>query len=456
MAKDALLCGDVRRLTLRLSLPALFAMLFSGLSSLLDALFLSRPDAQIAAAVGLCFPLATVLQTIGFTAGIGAGSLVSRSIGSGTSAALERAQTAAATALYGAVGLALFFCLLGQCFPEALVRLLGGKKDVSPFAVSYARWVLLSGPVSCASLVLSSLLRGQGHTAPGVLAYGAGTLLGAALCALLVSRLSLGITGAGIAMLAREALILLLFINRSLRLPGALRPRPRDARLRLCILADIMRSGTPTLVRQGLSSVSGILLTRACAQLGAYAVAGMGLALRILSLISSCVIGFLQGFAPVCGAAYGAGQMERVREGYLFCRRLLLVSLLALGGALFFAAPALMRRFSPDAQTALFGAGVLRAQSAVLFAQGVVLLMNALTQSMGLPLRATLIASGRQGYVLIPLLFVMPRLFALQGIIYAQPVSDLLSLLIGWALMKGLTGFSSSRCGYCDAPKASR
>jgi len=455
-AQSRLLHGSEKTLILRLALPGLIAMLFSGLGTLLDAFFLARCGADAAAAAALCFPLVTLLQTIGFTLGMGAGSFVSRVIGSGKRDAHTRPESAAAAALYGALALSGVFCLLGQLFPAPLLRLLGAQERLLPAAVSYARWVLLGGVLACPGLVLASLLRGQGHTLPGMAACGAGTLLGGALCFLLVSQLSLGIPGAGAAMLAREALILLILTVCTLRIPGVLRPLPRDIRLQPRVLSDIMRSGTPTLVRQGLMSVSGVLLSRQCALLGTAAVAGMGAAQRVLSLISACTIGFLQGFSPVCGAAYGAGQAQRVRESYVFCRRLLLVCLLALGAGLFFAAPALMERIAPDAQAAQMGILVLRAQSAVLFAQGAVLLMNTLTQSMGLPVRATLIASSRQGYALIPLLIALPRVLGVPGIIIAQPVSDIISLFIGWALVSGFTGFSFSPCGCCDARRASR
>lgn len=455
-AQNRLLHGSVSSLTLRLALPGLAAMLFSGLGTLLDAFFLSRCGADAAAAAALCFPLLTLLQTIGFTLGMGAGSLVSRLIGRGESASSDQARQAAAAAVYGSAALASIFCLIGLLFPAPLLRLLGAKAHLLPSAVSYSRWVLAGGMLLCPSLVLGSLLRGQGHTLPGMAAYGAGTLLGGALSFLLVSRLRLGIFGAGAAMLSREALVLLILIFYTLRIPGALRPRLRDAVPRPDVLRGIMRSGTPTLVRQGLMSVSGILLSRQCALLGTAAVAGMGAAQRVLSLISSCVIGFLQGFSPVCGAAYGAGETQRVKDSYVFCRRFLLLCLLALGVGVFFAAPALMARIAPDADAAHFGTLALRAQSAVLFAQGAVLLMNALTQSMGLPVRASLIASSRQGYVLIPLLMILPRLWGAAGIISAQPVSDLASLFIGWALVSGFTGFSFAPFGCCDARRGSR
>lgn len=436
-AQKRLTTDAIPALTLRLALPGLLSMLACGLCTLLDAVFLARCGEGAAAAAALCFPLVTLIQTIGFTLGMGAGSLLSREIGGGGD--MQRARTAAAAALYGAVLLACLLCLPGIFFPRALLRFLGAQMDGIAPAVSYARWVLACGVFSCAGMVLSSLLRGQGHTVPAVFAYGAGALLGAGLGFLLVVRLRWGVAGVGAAMLARELLILAVFIVYTLRTPGAVRPLLRDLRgFRLRDLALIMRSGTPTLVRQGLSSISAVMLSRLCAQLGTPFVAGTGAAQRVVNLVSSAIIGFGQGFSPVCGANYGAGRMDRVRQAYRLCMRLLVIALSLLGAALFALAGALLGRLCTDAQAATFGAAFLRGQCVVFFAQGAVILMNMLTQSMGLPVRASLVAASRQGYVLIALLMVLPRWLGAWGLILAQPVSDMLSLGIGLLLTRQL------------------
>ncbi len=435
-AQHDLLRGGVRALTLRLALPGLVSMLASGLSALLDAVFLARIGPDAAAAAGLCFPLVTLIQTIGFTLGMGAGSFISRTLGREGTAASGQAEAAASLALYGAAILGAALCLVGQLFPRPLLRLLGAQDTLLPATAAYARFVLFSAPLTCASLVLSSLLRGQGHTACAMVSCGAGLALGAGLGALLTPRL--GIAGAGAALLTREALVLLLFLYYTLRTPGALHPPLRAFSLKPRVFADVMRFGTPTLARQGLMSVSGVMLSRTCAQIGAPAVAGMGFALRAVNLVSSTIIGFGQGFSPVCGAACGAGRLDRVQEAYRFCLRLLTAALLALGAAVFFLAPGLLSRIGAQAEAAQFGALVLRAQSAVFFAQGAVILMNMLTQSMGLTVRASLVACSRQGYVLIALLLLLPRAFGAWGLILAQPSSDLISLGIGWLLTRPL------------------
>ena len=441
------------RLVLRLAFPSMAAMLASSLASLTDALFLSRISSSLASAAAYCLPLISFIQTVGFTLGMGAGSFVSRRLADRDT---SRSESAASTALAAALALGALICLLGQLFPSSLLRLLGAQKNDLPAMIAYVRFLLAGAPITCASLVLGSLLRAQGRPLPCAAAYALGTLLGAALSYVLICQRSLGVLGAGIAMLAREAFILAVFSYYMLRGHSALRLSLCAVSVHPAVAADIMRSGTPTLVRQGLMSVSGTMLSHALAQFGENAAAGMGLALRAVNLVSSAMIGFSQGLSPVCGANFGAGNTDRVKEAYRFSIRVCTVSLIALGTAVFFFAPALMSRFAPDAASAAFGTAALRAQSAVFFAQGAVILMNALTQSMGLTVRATLISSGRQGYVLIPLLMLLPRFFDARGLIYAQPASDLLSLAIGWALMMKFTGFSFSPCGCCDARRASR
>ena len=435
-AENAFLQGSVRKLTLRLALPCLLAMLFSGLSTLFDALFIARLNPSLAAAAGFCFPIVTLIQAIGFTLGMGAGSYVSRELGKG--AMSGRAVSAASTAFFLALMLGGLLCLLGQLFPQTLLRLLGAKENALSSTIPYARFVLFCAPLTCTSLVLASLLRAQGKPMPILAAYSLGAAAVTGLSFLLIGRCAMGVFGAGIAMLTREALVLAVFFFYIFREKDCLRPSLRAVSLRLETFQDIMRSGIPTLVRQGLMSISGIMLSRMLAQFGESAVAGMGLALRMVNLITSAIIGFGQGFSPVCAANYGADRMDRVQDAYRFCMRACLSVLPLLGAAVYVAAPFLLDSFAPDETIAAFARLALRAQCVFFFAQGAIILMNMLTQSMGFPVRAILVACGRQGYILIPILLTLPRLLGAWGLILAQPVSDALSLGVSWLLTRSI------------------
>ena len=443
MTDTALLAGDARLLTLKIAAPGVIAMLASSACQLLEALVLSRNDAPLAAAVGACLALILLEQTVGFTLGMGAGSFVSRCIGraGGSGQVPEAAEQAAATAFFAALALSLLLLAVGFFPAAALLRLLGAPESAVPTGVPYARYVLADGPLLCGALVLSSLLRAQGKTLPYMVAALVGSALGTALLFFLCARLHWGVHGAGIAMLAREAATLGVLLAYTLRRRELIRPSLRRVRLTTAVFADIMRSGLPTLLRQGATSLSAAMLSRVSSGFGAPVLAGMGLCARAVMPFVSAVIGLGQGFQPVCGAAFGANQIPRCRAAYRFCGRVLFVFSLAVGAAVFAFAPTLAARFAPDAQTADVARAALRLQSLVFFAQSAVILMTMLTQAMGQTIRASLVATSRQGLFFLPLLLLLPRIFGLWGLLACQSVSDLVSLVFSWLLTRRVFTF---------------
>ena len=431
--RAALLAAPVRGLLLRMAVPSLAAMLATGLCTLLDALLLARESPGVSAAAGVCFPILAAQQTVGFTLGMGAGSHVSRVVGAGEEAS---ARQVAAAALLLALLLGLALLASGFFLLTPLLSRLGADADVLPHAAAYARPLLLASPLSCVGLVLASLLRAQGKAALNMLAYVVSGSLGAGLSVLFILHLGLGAYGAGLALLSREALACLLLIILYLRARNMLRPGVRDITLRPWVFPAILRSGLPTLLRQGAASLSGAMLSRAAAAAGSAALSGMGIAVRVLALISSAAIGFGQGFAPVCGVNFGAGKHDRVQDAYRYSMRVLVAALLVCGALLFAFAGRLLALFSAEAQVAAFAVRVLRAQSPVLACQGAVILMNMLTQSRGQTVRATLVAISRQGLFLIPLLLTLPRLFGETGFVLCQSAADVCALVFSLCVLR--------------------
>lgn len=427
--RKEMLTGDVRILTLKIAAPSMAAMLATSAATLCDALLLFGHGTGVSAAVGACFPLLTLIQAIGFTLGMGSGSFVSRCLGRRET---EAARCAASTALLVALVLCAGLLVPGMLFTQPLLKLLGAQGEALIPGVPYARYVLVCAPLLCANLVISSLLRAQGRTLPNMAAFTLGSAAG--IACLFVLAKPMGIHGAGISMLLREGLTLALLIRPLLRDRTLLRPSPRYVRLTVQTGRDIMRSGLPTLLRQGAMSLSAVLLNRVSAGFGQTALAGMGLAVRAAAIVSACVIGFGQGFQPVCGVCFGAGNMQRLRDAYRFCMRTVTVAMLAAGAAVFFFARPLLALLGTQEDVIAFAAMALRAQSPFFFAMGAVVLMNMLTQAMGLTVRASLVASSRQGLFFVPLLLILPRCFGEIGLILCQGASDVLSLLFSLLL----------------------
>jgi len=453
-ADPRLTSAPIHPLVFSMALPAMVGMIASSLGALMDTLLLGRESVQLLSAVSISLPLLTLIQTLGFTLGMGSGSFVSRSLGRCDK---RSAYGAASMAFVFSLIVSLILCTAGFFLARPLVSLLGAQGDTAAPATAYARYVLASGPLLCASLVLSSLLRAQGKTVANMIAFTTGTAAALPLQLLLVRTFSLGVHGTGASMLIREAVTLSILIAAFLREKPLIRPTLRVFSLRRSVFRDIMRSGLPTLLRQGLMSVSAALLTRACALYGDAALSGMGLAVRMVTLISSAVIGFGQGFQPICGVNFGAGRIDRVFDAYRFCMRCVLSALVLLGAALFLFSAPLLSPFAPDADVLRFAKSALRIQSLTLFAQGAVIMMNMLTQAMGLTVRASVIATSRQGFVFIPLVLILPRLFGTAGLLVCQSASDLISLALCALLTRSvIRDFSCGRGGYSDARKASR
>ena len=455
MNNTALLSGDVRLLTLKIAAPSVAAMLASSACQLLEALVLSQKNAALSAAVGASFALILLEQTIGFTLGMGAGSFVSRCIGravgakppahpKGRSQTSEAAEQTAGAAVFSALLLSGLLLLGGFFLAGPLLRLLGASENAVAAGVPYARYVLASGPLLCGGLVLSSLLRAQGKTLPNMAAALIGSSIGTALLFFLCFRMNLGVHGAGLAMLAREAVTLAVLMIYASRRTELIRPSLRRARFTLPVFAEIMRSGLPTLLRQGATSLSAAMLSRVSAGFGAPVLAGMGLCARAVMPFTSAVIGFGQGFQPVCGAAFGANQRTRCRTAYRFCRRILLGFSLLSGAVFFFLVPTLTARFAPDAQTADVARAAIRLQSLAFSAQSAVILMTMLTQAAGQTVRASLVATSRQGLFFLPLLMLLPRFFGLWGLLACQSVSDWMALGFSAKLLKSAFNFSGT------------
>lgn len=448
MADTALLSGDARLLTLKIAAPGVTAMLASSACQLFEALVLAQNDTPLSAAVGACLALILLEQTVGFTLGMGAGSFVSRCIGqssvrhtssSARQSHREAAGRAAGAAFFSALLLSGLLLIGGFFLAAPLLRLLGAPESAVSAGVPYARYVLASGPPLCGGLVLGSLLRAQGKTLPNMAAALVGSSLGAALLAALCLRLNLGVHGAGIAMLARETAVFVVLLGYALRHGELIRPSLRRARFTLPVFAEIMRYGLPTLLRQGATSLSAAMLSRVSAEFGAPVLAGMGLCARAVMPFTSAVIGFGQGFQPVCGFSYGAGKYKRVREAFWFCVKVVTVILVVLCViSLLFSGQivAVFRRDDP--QVIEIGTLALRFQLLTLPLWGYITMCNMFTQAIGYGVRSTIISTARQGIFLIPALLVFPNIWGLLGIQIAQPVADICTLVLCIAIVNGI------------------
>lgn len=425
--RERMLRTPIPRLIVLQSLPTLATQLISVFYNTADTYFVSKLSTSAAAAVGVVFSLMSIIQAFGYGIGMGCASIISRSLGSKDT---ERAACIGSTGFAFAAVVGLLIGLVGLSILQPLMRLLGATETILPYAASYARIILLAAPVMCASFVLSGILRAEGEARLAMYGICAGGLLNVALDPLFIFVFDMGIAGAALATALSQLVSFLLLGRLFVRGSTIVRLRPRAVSRRAADYGQILLVGFPTICRQGFASLSSALLNNAASRYSDAAVAALTISNKVYLLLRSIVIGIGQGFQPVAGYNYGAGNYARTRQAFWFST--LLGSVICTIGAVLIALfpTQVMSFFRDDAEVLRIGREALLYACAVMPLMAYSTYVNQLYQSLGFHQAATLLASCRNGLFYVPLVVLLPLRFALSGVAMSQPAADLLTVLV--------------------------
>ena len=433
---EMMLNMPVSRVIPQLAIPTIISMLITSIYNMADTFFVSQLGTSASGAVGVIFSAMAIIQAVAFTIGMGSGTNVSQALGAGDE---EKAQRYVSTAFFTAVAVGAVLAAAALLNIDWLVRFLGATETIAPYAKDYATYIFYAAPFMMGSLAMNNLLRFEGLSIYGMVGITTGGILNMVLDPLLIFGFGLGTSGAAIATAISQFVsftILLIMTNTK---DAAISIHPRNFRPTARMYGRIFYMGLPSLGRQGIASVSTILLNNAAGLYGDAAIAAMSIVSRFIMFINSTVIGFGQGFQPVCGYCYGAGRYSRVREAFTFCVKVSTIILLVLSAVSFLFARPIITVFRRDDPLVIeIGTFALRAQLLTLPLWGFITMSNMFTQSIGYGVRATIIATARQGTFLIPALLILPQVFGLRGIQIAAPISDVLTLFLAWGIVSGI------------------
>ena len=426
----------VQRLIPRLAIPTIISMLVTSIYNMADTFFVSQIGTSASGAVGVMFSAMAMIQAIGFTLGMGSGNYISRSLGSQNE---EIAERSAATAFFTAGLIGIFIAVSGTLFSGPLVYFLGATDTIAPFARDYARYILIAAPFMITSFVMNNILRAQGNAVFAMVGITTRGILNMFLDPVLIFGFGMGISGAAIATMASQMVSFAILLYQCNVQKGCIRIRIRKFTPTFQMYGEILHAGLPSFCRQGLASVASVVLNFAAGPYGDAAIAAMSIVSRFMMFVNSSLIGFGQGFQPVCGFNFGARRYDRVLEAYWFCVKVAVVMLTSFGIAAFvFSRPIITMFRREDAQVIRIGTLALRLQLATMPFQAWVIMVNMLTQSIGYGFRASLVAMGRQGLFLIPALLIFPGALGLLGLQLAQPVADMLTFVLAAAVVAGV------------------
>ncbi len=421
----------IPRLVCSLAVPTIISMLITSFYNMVDTFFVGRINTSATAAVGVVFSLMAIIQAFGFFFGHGSGNYISRQLGAQN---MDEASKMASIGFFSALFTGMVLAVLGLIFIEPLARLLGSTETILPYAVDYLKYILVGAPYMTASLVLNNQLRFQGNAMYGMVGIVAGAVINIALDPILIFMCGMGIGGAALATIISQFISFMLLLWVSQRGPG-IHISWKNARFSGYFLKEMVRGGVPSLCRQGLGSVATIALNVAAGVYGDAAIAGMSIVSRITMFAYSALIGFGQGFQPVCGFNYGAKLYDRVREAFYFCLKTAAGFLILLSVAGYIGAPQLIELFRKgDPEVTAVGIAALRFSCISFTLSGGIVMSNMLLQSIGMAVRASIVAAARQGLFFLPLIFILPTFLGLRGVEMCQMVSDILTFLLAMPL----------------------
>lgn len=419
--------APVPKVIMTLAVPTIVSMLVTSFYNIADTYFVGKINTQSTAAVGIVFSVMSIIQAVGFFFGHGSGNYISRKLGAKED---EAASRMAATGFFLALSLGVILMLLGLLLLRPLSYALGSTPTILPYTERYLGIILLGAPFMIASLVLNNQMRFQGNAAYAMVGIVAGAATNVILDPILIFVCDLGISGAAIATVISQvfSFCLLFYMGRR---EGNIRIHYRNFTFSWSFVKEIIGGGTPSLARQGLASISTIFLNVSAGNYGDAAIAGMSIVSRIGMFINSFLIGFGQGFQPLCGFNYGAGLYARVRQSFWFSVKVGFIFLLCCSIAGMGYAEEIVALFRKgDPLVIETGSAALRWQLITYPLGAWIILSNMMLQTIRKSVRATVLASARQGLFFIPLIFILPYYLGLQGVEMCQAVSDMFTFVL--------------------------
>ena len=419
---------SIPKALLAMGIPTMIGMLVNAFYNLVDAYFVGGLGESQMGAISVVYPLGQVVVGLGLLFGNGAASYISRLLGRGDK---ENADKVGSTALYSSVSVGAVIIIISMVFLHPILKLLGATDSILPFAATYASIYIVSCIFNVFNVTMNNIVTSEGAAKTTMCALLTGAVLNIALDPLFIYVFDLGVAGAAIATAISQVVSTCVYLTYIFRKKSVFHFRVKDCTYTKETMSEIFKIGIPTLVFQILTSVSISLINNAAGDYGDSAIAGMGVVTRLISMGSLSVFGFIKGFQPIAGYSYGAKKFDRLREAIKTSILWSTVFCVIFGVILALFPTAIVSRFTKgDAEMIRIGAASLRANGISIMLFGFYTVYSSLFLALGKGREGFILGACRQGICFIPVILLLPIVWGLNGIMYAQPIADVLSAVI--------------------------
>ena len=417
----------VGKLLFTLSVPTIISMMVTNIYNLVDTAFVGTLGTSESGATGIVSGYMAILQAVAFMCGQGAGSIMSRRLGARE---LEEATKYSSTGFFLSFALGLIMAVLSFVFMKPLLYLLGSTQTIAPYAGTYIFYILLSAPFFTSSLTMNNLLRYEGKAKLGTIGLMIGAVINIFGDMILMFGLKLGIAGAGISTAVSQVISFGILFSMFLRRKTQTRISVKYVARDLKTFWDVMATGFPSLLRQGLNSVATMLLNRTAGAYGDEAVAAMSIVSRISFFPMAVAIGIGQGFQPISSFNFGANKKERVRKAFWSALAGSECVLALISVPIYIFSGTLVQQLRDDYRVIELGIRALRLMCVGQLFVPLTMMVEMGFQSIGEKLLASFASCLRSGLLFIPTLLILKTIRGISGIQEAQPLSFVFTFIV--------------------------
>lgn len=420
--------APIPKALMAMGIPTMLGMMVNAIYNLVDAYFVGGLGTSQMGAISVVYPLGQVVVGLGLLFGNGAASYLSRLLGNGDK---EKADKVASTALYSSITVGAIMIIFSVIFLRPILNLLGATKSIMPYAITYASIYIVSCIFNVFNVTMNNIVTSEGAAKTTMLALMAGAILNIGLDPVLIYVLDMGVAGAAIATAISQIVSTLVYLTFVLRKKSIYHFNVKNCTFTKEIMSEIFKIGIPTLVFQILTSLSISLVNTQARPYGDYVIAGMGAVTRVVSMGSLMVFGFIKGFQPIAGYSYGAKKIDRLHEAIKTSIIWSTVFCVIYGLVLAIFSNGIISQFTKgDLEMVRVGTQSLRINGISFILFGFYTVYSSLFLALGKGLAGFILGACRQGICFVPVVLILPMFWGINGILYVQPIADILSAII--------------------------
>ena len=417
----------------KLALPTMLTMLVNVLYNMVDTYFIGRTgDPNQVAAVSIATPVFLFLMAAGNIFGVGGSAYISRSLGEKQ---YGRVKSIASFCCYAGIFTGLLIGAVFIIFNKPILTSCGASANTIGFAAEYLRWIAFGAPFVVFSFAFSNIVRGEGSAKTSMFGQMLGMVVNMILDPIMILGMKMGVRGAAIATVIGNictCTFYLVYIFASKR--TVLSISPVEFRMNQGIFSNVFAIGTPASINNVLMSLSNILMNKFLAGYGDIPIASMGIAMKANMFVVFMQIGLAVGVLPLIGYNYGAKNYKRMTSIIKFSA----IANLCIGTSLtilyFWLTAPIVKLFIDNQETISYGIQMVRALQLSMPVIGILFILSNAFQAMGKSIPSMVLSISRQGFVFFPTLILMNRFVGLNGLIYSQPIADIISVFIAIAM----------------------